>query len=97
MAAYMVVLGNNRSNEWLADYVAAVPAMIRAHGGEYLDVAKRIKQFEGPPMPANMAAIFTFPSLEKVAEFMNSPEYKPWADLRKKHMDGLIFAFDTQE
>jgi uncharacterized protein (DUF1330 family) len=81
----------------LNEYVTNVPSIIRRYGGEYVDVAKRIKQFEGPDFGGNVAAIFSFPTLEKVEAFMSSSDYKPYADLRKKYMDAIIFAFDTNE
>jgi uncharacterized protein (DUF1330 family) len=97
MAAYMIVLGKSRSPEWLAEYVAKVPDIFRRCGGEYLGVAKRIKQFEGPPIEGNLAAIFSFPTLENVNDFMTAADYQPLAELRKKNMDAILFAFDTNE
>jgi uncharacterized protein (DUF1330 family) len=97
MAAYMIVFGKNRNPDWLNEYVTNVPAIFRRYGGEYLDVAKRVKQFEGPNFGGNLAAIFSFPTLEKVEEFMGSSDYQSFADLRKKNMDAIIFGFDTQE
>ena len=84
MAAYMIVLGKNRNPEWLNEYMTNVPTIFRRYGGEYLDVAKRIKQFEGQDLGGNIAAIFSFPTLEKVEAFMSSSDYKPFAEPSKE-------------
>lgn len=96
MPAYMVVLGNNPSQGWSAEYVGNVPAILRRFGGEYIAVAKRVKIFEGSNMDPNVAALFSFPTLEKVNEFMASAEYAPFAALRKHNMYSLVFGFDTE-
>lgn len=98
MPAYMIVLGKNRRNDaWLEEYIAAVPPIFRRYGGEYVAVSKRVKELEGLDLGGQYAAIFSFPSLEKVEEFMAAPEYRPFAELRKKNAESIIFALDTGE
>jgi uncharacterized protein (DUF1330 family) len=60
-------------------------------------VSKRVKELEGLDFGGQYAAIFTFPTLEKVEEFMDSEDYKPFSDLRKRNADTIVFAFDTQD
>lgn len=96
MTAYMVVVGNNRSTDWLPDYVNSVPTIFRKFGGEYVGVGARIKQLEGADLQPNMTAIFSFPTLADVENFMNSDEYRPFAELRRQNMDAMIVAFDTE-
>jgi uncharacterized protein (DUF1330 family) len=95
MAAYMIVILKNHSTEWLAEYVAAVPPMFRSHGGEYLGVSNNIKQLEGPDFGADTVALFTFPTLAAVTAFMESDDYKPFADLRKQHSEAMVFGIET--
>ena len=96
MPAYMIVLGKSTgSDAWLGEYIANVPPIFRRYGGEYLDVSKRVKEIEGLNFGGQYAAIFSFPALENVEQFMASPDYQPFSDLRKRNADTIIFAFDT--
>lgn len=95
MAAYLVVHVHLRDTQWVEDYVANVPSIVRSYGGEYLAVSTALKQFEGDgPEPAQVA-IFTFPSLDAIDQFMNSDAYKPWKDLRLSQSSATIIGIEA--
>ncbi len=94
MPAYMVVNVYLREAEWVADYVANVPAIIRKYGGDYLAVSSRLQKFEGEGPIPNQVALFTFPSLDAIDKFMNSDEYKPYKELRLAQSSAEIVGFE---
>lgn len=95
MAAYLVVHVHLRDTQWVADYVANVPAIIRSYGGEYLAVSKELKQFEGDAPVPDQVAIFTFPSLDAIDQFMNSDAYKPYKDSRLSQSSATIIGLEA--
>jgi len=90
----MVVLLRNRNRDWLADYVTSVPAILRGYGGEYLAVSKSVRRLEGAGNLPEIIALFSFPSLAKIEEFMSSDEYRPFRDLRQRNADADILIFE---
>jgi uncharacterized protein (DUF1330 family) len=95
MAAYMVVLLNNRNTDWLEEYVKHVPSIFRQFGGEYVGVSTSVKKLEGVlPAPQQMA-IFSFPSTGDIERFMTSDAYKPFLEMRKLNSDAEILMFDS--
>jgi uncharacterized protein (DUF1330 family) len=95
MAAFLVVHVYLRDTQWVEGYVANVPAMIRSYGGEYFAVSNEIRQFEGEGPQPDQVVIFSFPSLEAIDKFINSPEYKPWKDARLEQSSAIIVGFET--
>lgn len=82
MSAYLIAQLNVTDPAWIEDYVANVPAIFRKFGGEYLAVSEQLKQFEGAAAAPDQVAIFTFPSMEALTEFVESDDYKPYKDAR---------------
>ena len=95
MAAFMIVLVRNRNSDWMADYVANVPAILRKYGGDYAGVSKSVKRLEGSVETPEAIAILTFPSAAKIEEFMACEEYRPYRESRQNSSDSDIFIFDA--
>lgn len=95
MSAYMLVLLRNRNKEWLAEYLTHVPALLRSYGGEYVTVSKSLRRLEGAGHLPETIALFSFPSLAKIEEFMSSAEYRPYRELRQRNSDAEILAFEA--
>jgi uncharacterized protein (DUF1330 family) len=64
-------------------YQAAVPALIRKHGGEYLVRGGLVEVLEGNWRPSRLV-LFRFPDLESIRALMADPEYQPWKALRQR-------------
>lgn len=96
MAAYLIVLISVHDPAWFADYVAAVPTILRKYGGEYLAVSQRVVQLEGTGTAPDQIAIFTFPSIEQAQAFMECAEYTPFAAARKLGSSAQIYAFEPR-
>jgi uncharacterized protein (DUF1330 family) len=98
MPAYMISFVTVHDLDWVADYLAAVPAMVRDHGGEFLAVSKfapdAIERLEGAaPIPQSIV-VFRFPSMDAIKGFLNSPEYGPYKDARIAATESNFFAFE---
>lgn len=82
MSAYLVVQLKVTDPAWIEKYVANVPTILRKYGGEYLAVSTQLKQYEGVGAAPDQVAIFTFPSLDAITQFMECEEYKPYKEAR---------------
>ena len=99
MPAYMVSFVTAHSLEWVPEYLANVPAIVRRHGGEFVAVAKpvagAIERLEGAaPIPQSIV-LFKFPSMEAIKSFLASPEYGPYKDARIVATESNFFAFEN--
>ncbi|WP_068076701.1 DUF1330 domain-containing protein [Novosphingobium lentum] len=96
MAGYMIALVNNRNTDWLADYMANVPAIIASFGGSYLGASTALEQAEGTmPLP-DQAAIFRFPSVAAIRQFLACDAYAPYAAARQAAAATEILMFESE-
>jgi uncharacterized protein (DUF1330 family) len=91
----MVVNVYLRGTDWVKDYLANVPPMLRNYGGEYLAVSKTVQRFEGDDPVPDQVALLTFPSLAAMNEFIDSEEYAPYKQARMAQSSAQIFGFET--
>jgi len=98
MAGYMLVLSDlDADRSWIADYIADVPRMIAAHGGEYVAVGNDVAVLEGTIACPDAVTLFKFPSVARIREFMDSDEYQPFKKMRQKWSTANILVFETPE
>jgi len=83
MPVFMIVNLDVRDPVAYEQYKAAVPALIRKHGGEYLVRGGSIEVLEGNWRPTRLV-LFRFPDLDSVHEFMADPDYQPLKELRER-------------
>lgn len=95
MAAYMVALTDMHDPAWLEPYVAAVPAIIAKHGGEYVANGMGPQLLEGVMDVPDSLTVFRFPSLDAIHTFLASEEYRPYLELRKTGSTIRIMAFES--
>ena len=72
---YIIVDMNISDLEGYKAYMAAAPAAVKAHGGEYLVRGGQNTVLEGAWQPARMAML-RFPSFEKAKQFYDSESYR---------------------
>jgi len=96
MTAYLLVTLTIRDPSWIADYSAAVPALVARHGGVYLVTADTIERFEGDDPAPDAIVLFTFPSLEAAKAFVADPDYQPWQARRLAGSTGDMLAFSQR-
>jgi len=81
MPAYLIVNTHIHDAAAYERYKAAVPALIRKHGGQYLARGGPHQVFEGSWQPTRVV-LLTFPSLTSIKALLDDPEYQPWKTLR---------------
>ena len=74
-AAYIIVDMKVSNPEQYKDYMAAAPAAVKAHGGEYLVRGGKFETLEGNWTPARVA-LLRFPSYEKAKAFYDGEMYR---------------------
>ena len=99
MAAWMLVLQKRQSTDWVAEYVAHVPTIIKKYDGKYLGVSQKVTQVEndltGPSTPSvELIAIFSFTTKDRISEFLACAEYQHYLKLRKDNSASDIFIMD---
>jgi uncharacterized protein (DUF1330 family) len=95
VAAYLIVKLKFADLAWSKAYLASVPAIVRRHGGEYLDRGTSVARFEGNAFTPDHVTILTFPSLTAIRAFMDDPQYAPYRDARIAQTESDIVAFET--
>ena len=73
--AYIIVDMKVSNPEQYKEYMAAAPAAVKAHGGEYLVRGGRFEVLEGNWQPARIAML-RFPSFEQAKAFYDSEQYR---------------------
>ena len=95
MSAYLVVLLELENPDWVKDYLANVPDIMRKFGGEYAIVSKKVTRLEGEGNTPSQIALVKFPSTEVIEEFLSSAEYEPYAKARIAGSYSDFFAIET--
>ncbi len=99
MSAYLVVSITAHNLNWLPEYLAHVPQIVRSHGGEYVAISKGIpgavEVVEGTSSAPQGMVVFTFPSVNAVKSFLDSPEYAPYRKARNAATESNFFAFEN--
>jgi len=85
--AYIIVDMKVTDPEQYKQYMAAAPAAVKAHGGEYLVRGGKIESMEGNWTPARIAML-RFPSFEKAKAFYDAELYR---DARAKREGATEF------
>jgi uncharacterized protein (DUF1330 family) len=98
MPAYMISFVTAHGLDWVPEYLAAVPAMVGRHGGEFLAVSKfapgAIEHLEGVAPAPQSIVVFRFPSMDAIKGFVESPDYAPYKQARMAATETNFFAFE---
>lgn len=91
MASYLIAAVAVHDPEGYEQYRAAVPALVRKHGGEYLVRGGALEVVEGEWSPRRLA-VLRFPDRNAALAFLNDPEYLPLKEIRHRvaHTDLLL-------
>ena len=73
--AYVIVEMKVADAEQYKQYMAAAPATVKAHGGEYVIRGGRYETLEGDWQPARVAML-KFPSFEQARAWYDSEQYR---------------------
>jgi len=75
------------------EYTKATPAVIERFGGRFIVRGGEIATLEGPSETRRVVVI-EFPSMARLSEFWNSPEYAPVKKLREQAARGEFIALE---
>ncbi len=82
MAYYSVLAVTPTTEDWIAEYLGPVNALVAQHGGEYLARTASHERLEGEGEDATMRIIIEWPSKEAAVAFMSDPAYAPHLEAR---------------
>jgi uncharacterized protein (DUF1330 family) len=80
--AYVIVEMKVSDPERYKQYMAAAPAVVKAHGGEFVVRGGALEVLEGDWKPVRMA-VLRFPSLQAAKTFYDDPMYQEARALRE--------------
>jgi uncharacterized protein (DUF1330 family) len=83
--ALLIVLGRIQDRVRFVDYTQALPPVYAQYGGSYLALAPAPNvhvQYSEQPWPASSVVLSLWPTVERLRQFWNSPEYRSVAQLR---------------
>lgn len=83
MAGYFVANVDVTDPVGFQEYAKGAPATVAAYGGAYLVRGGAIEVLEGDWSPPRLT-IIQFESVARVKEWFDSPEYRPFKEIRKK-------------
>ena len=94
MPAYVIVRTNVSDPAPMAEYRAAVPALIEKHGGRYISRGAPLERFEGNDELTDAVVIIEFPSAEHAKAWHADPDYAPYIELRQSgaHSEMILVA-----
>jgi uncharacterized protein (DUF1330 family) len=75
MPAYIVAIGDVKNPEAYEEYRKLAGPAVRQYDGRFLARGGKCEVLEGS-FPGARVVIVEFPSVERVKEFFNSPEYQ---------------------
>jgi uncharacterized protein (DUF1330 family) len=84
--AYVIVEMKVSDPERYKNYMAAAPAVVKAHGGEFIVRGGALEVLEGDWKPVRMA-VLRFPSLQAAKAFYDDPMYQEARALREGATD----------
>ena len=83
MSAYFVLQIDWTDEPGRKRYIEGISGMIEKHGGRYIVASRDFRTVEGS-WEKPLLVIIEFPSMEALMGWYDSPEYRPWRDLRLK-------------
>lgn len=90
MPAYAVVTVEVHNPEGYEEYRSRVLPTVQKYAGRFLVRGGRSELVEGDKQPER-TVVLEFPSMEKLKEWYNSPEYQELAAIRQRHSRTEMF------
>ena len=95
MAAFLIADVAVSDMQAYADsgYLEAVPKIAAQYGGTYRARGGAFDVLEGDWRPVRMV-IIEFPDMDRLRQFYDSEDYRPYRDIRQRLTDSKIVALD---
>ena len=97
MAHYLIAQVKVNDDSWIPQYAEKVHDIVHRHGGKYLSRSANITTLEGPQSQASLVAVIEFPTAASLHEFVDDPEYAPYAKARQDGTDSHFIAIDDTD
>lgn len=94
--AYLVITMTIHDPDWVPGYDRNdVPrVMMEDYGACYIVRSARPERIEGDGDVPSVVAVIEFPSIQEAKRFLNSPEYAPFREARRRAATTHIYAVD---
>ena len=96
MAAYMIARVDVTNWDKYREYMKVTPGLIEKYDGKFIARGGDLVTLEGPE-ELQRVVVVEFPTLEKVIEFYNSPEYQDAKRLREGAARAQFIAINGTE
>ena len=96
MSAYLIASMKLHDHDSYEEYYKLVPDIISKHSGKYIIRGGELKVVEGN-WPGDRIAVLEFPDYSSARNFVDDPEYKPIAEIRKNSSTSHIWLIDGVE
>lgn len=83
MSVFLLADVQVTDDSWIPNYAANVHIIVHKHGGKYLSRSGNIETIEGAENVSSLVALLEFPSKEALENFVNDPDYAPYAQARQ--------------
>ena len=93
MPAYVIVDITVTDPVGYEDYKKLAPPAVAAYGGKYLARGGRVEALEGDWAPTRLV-ILEFESVERAKQWLESPEYRPARQLRRRMATGTMIVVE---
>jgi uncharacterized protein (DUF1330 family) len=80
---------------YVKDFASKVPPTVKAHGGKFLVRGGKVTALDGPA-PTSRVVVQVYPSLEKLQEWLKSPEYVELRKIGEKYATFHTFAVEGE-
>ena len=96
MTAVMIVLMDIDDPTWLPPYADAVPPLLEEYGARALAAGRSVEIIEGIRGTPDRVAVFEFPDLAALRQFMADPRYAPHRAAREAGARSEIMILDNE-
>jgi uncharacterized protein (DUF1330 family) len=93
MSTYLIASMKVHNHASYEIYKEMVPEIISKHSGNYIIRGGELKVVEGS-WPGDRVAVLEFPDYSSARNFIDDPEYKPIAEIRKNSSTSHIWLID---
>lgn len=97
MSVFLIADIKVTNDGWVPEYAANVHKLVEKHGGKYLSRSGNITALEGEQRDSTLIALLQFPSAEALRDFVNDPEYEPYARSRQAGSASRFFWIDDTD
>lgn len=97
MPVFLIADVKVTDDAWIPDYAAKVHDIAAKHGGKYLSRSGNIETIEGQGLDTTLIALIQFPTREALNDFVQDPDYAPFARARQEGSISRFHVIDDSD